>query len=154
MWDKNGREIRTGDIVQITGAYFKNDNAIYFVANSPGDYGWNGGFHSLHKVGKRGKVSAAKYNLCFWPISVCTNNYEKNVLARKWNREHAEIEIIESVPLQEVKGYFETKVTEAQERIEWERRHYGEYESVRLKEDREQKAFYEEIVARVAERMQ
>lgn len=31
MFDKNGHEIKTGDIVEITGAYFKNDNGLYFV---------------------------------------------------------------------------------------------------------------------------
>lgn len=28
MLDKNGIEIKTGDIVRITGAYFKTDNAV------------------------------------------------------------------------------------------------------------------------------
>ena len=40
MFDKNGHEIKTGDIVEITGAYFKNDNGLYFVDNSPGDPNW------------------------------------------------------------------------------------------------------------------
>ena len=42
MLDKNGVEIRTGCIVEITGAYFKNDNGLYFVQRSPGDPSWCG----------------------------------------------------------------------------------------------------------------
>ena len=39
MLDKNGIEIKTGDVVEITGAYFKNDNGLYFVERSAGDPG-------------------------------------------------------------------------------------------------------------------
>ena len=42
MLDKNGVEIRTGCIVEITGAFFKNDNGLYFVDRSPGDPSWCG----------------------------------------------------------------------------------------------------------------
>ena len=42
MLDKNGVEIKTGDIVEISGAYFKNDNGLYFVTHSPGDPTWSG----------------------------------------------------------------------------------------------------------------
>ena len=31
MFDKNGVEIRTGHIVKVTGAFFKNDNGLYYV---------------------------------------------------------------------------------------------------------------------------
>lgn len=37
MLDKNGVEICTGQVVKVTGAFFKNDNGLYFVDNSPGD---------------------------------------------------------------------------------------------------------------------
>ena len=58
MIDKNGIEIKTGMIVEITGAYFKNDNALYFVTNSPGDPSWCGSDHSLKRISKAGKISA------------------------------------------------------------------------------------------------
>ena len=154
MLDKNGREIKTGDIVRITGAYFRHDNSLYFVYRSPGDVNWCGNFHSLHKISKRGKVSTAKYNICFWPITSTVSSYEKTVLANEWNREHAEIEITENVPLHEVKAHFENEAAEVQESIDWERsRCYGTNESQRLKSDREYKAFLDTIVARVANRI-
>lgn len=62
MLDKNGVEIRTGCIVEITGAYFKNDNGLYFVQRSPGDPSWSGSDYCLKKIGKTGKISKAKYS--------------------------------------------------------------------------------------------
>ena len=35
MLDKNGIEIKTGDVVEITGAYFKNDNGLYGKSLKP-----------------------------------------------------------------------------------------------------------------------
>ena len=39
MLDKNGVELQAGMVVEITGAYFKNDNGFWFVENAPGDPG-------------------------------------------------------------------------------------------------------------------
>ena len=61
MTDKNGKEIVTGDIVRITGAYFKTDNSLYFVERSPGDLNWNGDIYSLRKIGKKGKVRTRSF---------------------------------------------------------------------------------------------
>lgn len=93
MTDKNGIEIKTGDIVEITGAYFKRDNGLYFVDNSPGDPNWCGNDHCLKKISKTGKISTAKYNIAFWPISVYVNDRIKRAEANRWNDEHAQIEV-------------------------------------------------------------
>ena len=55
MQDKNGIEMKTGDIVEITGAYFKNDNGLYFIDCSPGDPNWCGSDYSLKRISKSGK---------------------------------------------------------------------------------------------------
>ena len=34
MLDKNGMEIKTGMVVEIKDAFFKNDNGLYFVEHS------------------------------------------------------------------------------------------------------------------------
>lgn len=117
MLDKNGVEIKTGQIVEITGAYFKNDNGLYFVTRSPGDPGWCGSDHSLTKISKRGKISKAKYNLCFWPISVCVSDRFKAAEARTWNKEHAEIEVKSIKNMTEVASYFQAKVDELDDPI-------------------------------------
>ena len=35
MVDKNGVEMKTGDVVLISGAFFKNDNGLWFIERSP-----------------------------------------------------------------------------------------------------------------------
>ena len=70
MLDKNGMEIKTGMVVEIKDAFFKIDNGLYFVEHSAGDPDWCGSDHSLRKISKRGKISQAKHNLCFWPIGI------------------------------------------------------------------------------------
>lgn len=109
MLDKNGMEIKTGDVVEISGAYFKNDNGLYFVAHSPGDPGWSGSDHSLQKISKTGKLSTAKHNLCFWPIMITTNSWAKRAEAKSWNKEHATIEVRTDIDRSQVAGYFEGK---------------------------------------------
>lgn len=93
MNDQNNVRIKTGDVVEITGAYFKNDNGLYFVQYAPGDPGWLGNYCSLRRVRKSGEISAAKYSLCSWPISTYVNDREKRAAADCWNLEHAKIEV-------------------------------------------------------------
>lgn len=92
MLDKNGMEIKTGMVVEIKDAFFKNDNGLYFVEHSAGDPDWCGSDHSLRKISKRGKISQAKHNLCFWPIGIFISDRFKAAEARTWNKEHATIE--------------------------------------------------------------
>ena len=106
MMDKNGREIKTGDVVRISGAYFKTDNALYFVDNSPGDPSWSGSDYSLYRICKNGKISKGKYTVCFWPLKSYVSDREKNALAREWNAEHAEIEVLDGIDRTEIKGHF------------------------------------------------
>ena len=37
MVDKNGRQIQTGDVVLVSGGYFKSDNGLFAVIHAPGD---------------------------------------------------------------------------------------------------------------------
>jgi hypothetical protein len=107
MIDKNGIEIKTGDVVEITGAFFKNDNGLYFVEHSAGDPDWCGSDHSLRKISKKGKISTAKYNIGFWPIMITTNSWEKRIEARSWNSEHAEIEVKRDIDRSEIAKHFQ-----------------------------------------------
>ena len=123
MLDKNGKEIKTGQIVKVSGAYFQNDNGLYFVDNSPGDPTWCGSDYSLKKICKNGRISTAKRNICFWPISCFCSDAEKNRTARRWNAEHAEIEIIALSNMSEVKAHFEAQaqaLEKAMERHRWD----------------------------------
>lgn len=126
MIDKNGREIRTGDVVLIEGAFFKNDNRLYFVENSPGDPNWYGGYYSLRKISKRGKISTAKYSLGSWPIHIFTTDRTKAAQGHEWNKEHATIEIVENVPTKDILLYFAELVEDAKDAAKRERDFFGE----------------------------
>ena len=126
MLDKNGREIKTGDTVKISNAYFKNDNGFYFVDNSAGDASWSGTDHSLKKISRKGKISTAKYNICFWPISVFVSDRTKRAEANEHNRKYAEIEIVDDIDKTEIIKYFEEMANDTDTEIERLRRIFGE----------------------------
>lgn len=106
MLDKNGVEIRTGDVVRISGAYFKNDNGLWFVEHSPGDPSWCGSDHSLRRICRSGKLSTAKDNICFWPIAVFVSDRAKRAEAGAWNKAHAEIEVVQLPHKAEIIAHF------------------------------------------------
>lgn len=126
MTDKNNVEIKAGDIVEITGAYFKHDNALYFVEHIPGDPGWNGGDICLHMIGKSGKLSSTKYSTCFWPLKAYVNDREKAARANLWNSEHAQIEVRTDINQSFVAGWFRKAADDLSVTIEWHKLHFGE----------------------------
>lgn len=131
MLDKNGNEMKTGMIVEITGAYFKNDNGLWFIEHSPGDPCWNGRDHSLKKIGKTGKISTTKYNVTFWPLSSYVSDRNKTAAANAHNREHAQIEIVTIENMQEVKAYFQREADETAAILEdYQRRWPGDTETI------------------------
>lgn len=108
MLDKNGVEIKTGMVVKIDGAYFKNDNGVYLVTNSPKDPQWVGHYYSLRRINKRtGALSVAKNNIGSWPIGCFSNSYDTRQKCNAWNSENATIEVIGGIPLREAVDYFE-----------------------------------------------
>lgn len=102
MFDMNGVEIKAGDIVKIDGAYFKNDNGLYFVESAPGNSWWSGDDCCCKKISKTGKISKSTRNICFWPIMVCVSNYSKKMEARAWNEKNATIEVVKIKNMDEV----------------------------------------------------
>ena len=130
MTDKNGKEIKTGDIVKIEGGYFKRDNGIFLVKHSHGDPSWGSTDYSLHKCNKKGEESKASHSIAFWPLMVTVNNREKRLEARQHNKEHATIEVISEVKTYKLhvtqemgwsEHEYETIATEAdyQEMLTW-----------------------------------
>jgi hypothetical protein len=94
MTDKNGKEMKTGDVVLISGAYFKNDNGMYKIEHSPGDANWTGKDYSLRKLNKNG-TTVKNNSTGFWPILVFINDPFKYRAAKAHNAENAKIEVIE-----------------------------------------------------------
>lgn len=153
MKDKNGTEIKTGMIVEITGAFFKNDNGLYFVTASPGDRFWNGNEHCLTRISKAGKVSTAKYRICFWPISVFGGSQARRVEARAWNKDHAEIEVKQIGNMEEVIAHFEEARNQAKDALDRTVLSFGE-DSPFTDNDRAILAEYEEIIFEIRGRME
>lgn len=150
MLDKNGVEIKTGDIVEITGAFFKNDNGLYFVQHSPGDPSWSGRDHSLKRISKSGKISKAKHNLCFWPIGVFVSDREKTAKAHQWNKEHATIEIKEPCrDMSEVAAFFQAKADELAEQVRKDILRWGE-EASHVQSAKTAQAHYEAVARAIA----
>ena len=148
MLDKNGIEIKTGDVVKIEGAYFKNDNGFWFVEHSAGDADWCGSDHGLVKISKSGKISTAKRNLCFWPIMITTNSYEKRVEAKAWNQEHATIEVVTGIDRSEIAKCFEEKAENLNkyiERLSWD---FGE-ESQTVKDNLKVQEHYKKVASEI-----
>ena len=133
MVDKNGIEIKTGGIVEITGAYFKNDNGLYFVESSPGDPSWSGRDHCLKRISKAGKISKAKHGICFWPIGIFINNRAKATEARRWNEEHAQIEVKVIGDMSEVTAFFQAKAAAMDEQIRRSGYDFGEDSDIVVK---------------------
>ncbi|MDO4315126.1 MAG: hypothetical protein Q4C45_05065 [Oscillospiraceae bacterium] len=150
MLDKNGVEIKTGAIVEISGAYFKNDNGLYFVTHSPGDPSWCGSDHCLKKISRKGKISTAKHNLCFWPIAVFVSDTSKRAAAGRWNKEHAEIEVKTVQDMSEVAAFFQAEADGLNEQIRRLVWNFGEDhpEAVQL---RKTQAHYEAVARAVME---
>ena len=146
MFDKNGIEIKAGQIVEISGAYFKNDNGVYFVDYAPGDPNWTGKQYSLKKISKKGKISKAKRNICFWPISAFVNDPWKRAEANEWNRDHATIEIRSGIDRSEVKAHFAQRAAETAESVKYYAQKWGEDNEV-VKRYRKEIAHCEKLCA-------
>ncbi len=148
MLDMNNVEIKTGDIVEISGAYFKNDNGLYFVERSAGDPGWSGSDHCLRKISKTGKLSTAKHNICFWPIMITTNSWMKRAEAKQWNAEHARIQVRNDIDRSKVAGHFMSEAESmipAIERMSWD---FGK-DSKCVMDQKERKSFLESIAKEI-----
>ena len=144
MNDKNNRTMKTGDVVEITGAYFKNDNGLYFVEHTPGDPNWSGRDHCLRRIKRNGELSTAKDNICFWPIHAFVNSRDKRAAANQWNREHAEIEIKTFPHTEHIAAYFASEADSLDvtiKRYTWD---FGE-DCQTVKDTKETQAFYRSV---------
>lgn len=148
MSEYKGNEFKTGDVVRIQNAYFKNDNGLYYVDNAPGDPSWSGRDFCLKKISKTGKLSKAKYNIAFWPLISFVSNYQKNVEARVWNKENATIENASVSDVSEIAAAFVERADNMEQAIvrrEWDFGKDNEW----VKKDREIQAFYRSVAERL-----
>lgn len=120
MLDRNNREIRTGDFVKISGAYFATNNGLWLVTNGndrPGDP--DGGSVWLDKVKKNGElcVERAGTTICL-PLSYYCSDWKKNRAAREHDRDNLRYEVIDGIPTFYAAKYFRDKAANHMERYE------------------------------------
>lgn len=115
MSDQNA-PITTGDICEITGAYFKTDNGLWLVTSCEGDPTTSGSGLTLHKLGKSGKLLESGSTTAFWPLKSFCSDRRKNAAAREHNREHAQIRRVDGVPTYYAARYFREHAEAAAER--------------------------------------
>lgn len=144
MTDKNNRTMKTGDVVEITGAYFKNDNGLYFVEHTPGDPNWSGRDHCLRRIKRNGELSTAKDNICFWPIHAFVNSQDKRAAANQWNQEHAEIEIKTFPHTEHIAKFFAAEADSLDATIKRYTWDFGE-DNQTVKDAKETQAFYRSV---------
>ena len=128
MQDKNGIEIKLGDVVKIEGAYFKKNNGYWFVEHSAEDTLWSGDDCSLRKMSKSGKLSVTE-EICFWPLTYFCSSSQKNHDARRHDRNHATIEIVHNISTCYVSQHFAERADKMNEMGEFYQRKLMETES-------------------------
>lgn len=133
LTDKNGIEMKTGDIVKIENAYFKNDNGFYYIENTPGDLSWCGNEYSLHKICKNGKLSTASNHIAFWPLAAFCNDRAKNYAAREHNKQFATIEIIDDIDNADIIAVFDKQAADQAENAKTYSYRFGENSEVTTK---------------------
>lgn len=149
MVDKNGRQIQTGDVVLVSGGYFKSDNGLFAVIHAPGDPGWYGESCCLNKLCRSGKLSEGKYATAFWPIAVNAGSWRTKMDAKSWNAANAEILVVDDVNHSYIAENFMELAEHTQVAADLTRQSFGDdYDEVKRLENL--KAFYISVADRAA----
>lgn len=147
MQDKNGIEMKTGMVVEIKNAFFKNDNGKYVIEHTPGDPTWCGKDYSLRRIKRNGEL--AKTNpICFWPICTFVSDKFKNIEAKAWNTENATIEVLDFANMSPIADHFNEEADAMEGRMEYDRRYFGEASNAYMK-DVEIRDFYRKVAASI-----
>lgn len=125
MLDKNGIEMKTGDAVKVSGAYFKIDNGLYFIDHTPGDPSWCGRSYGMKGINKNGTMSKTR-SCAFWPLESFLSDRHKSAYADKYNKENAKIEIVHNIPVESMIKHFAEEKESAEDRRDFAAYNWGE----------------------------
>ena len=142
---KEDTPMKTGDIVQVSNAYSKSYNGLYFIQHSPGDPGWLGTDYSLRRVTKSGKLSTSSYNTHFWPLKTFSNSREYCAKADAWNAEHAQITPATVKDLSYIAAHFQQQAEDTKKYADRHAWDWGE-DHPETQKFRTLQAFYESVV--------
>ena len=78
-----------------------------------------------------------------------TNSYKKRVEGNTWNKEHAEIEILNTIPTIEIKAYFEKEAKENEDIENDYMLRFGEQSEI-TKQAKTAKEHYKKLAAKIS----
>lgn len=141
-------EFKTGDIVEISGAFFKCDNGLFLVNKSYENphYNCEKGEYAFLKISKNGKIN--KKSCTLFPLRAFVNDSKKRIAANSWNKENVKIKLASVSDKSEVIAYFQEEADNAAARaknIAWD---WGEDSSV-VKMEKAAAEFYQDVVNRL-----
>lgn len=126
LTDSNGEALHLGDIVEVSGGYFKNSNGLFFLEGEPGANGsvW------LRKLNKSGKLPMSG-DVQSWPLTSYCSDPRKSREAKNHNRTNAKITKAANVNTWHVAEWLKQRANDCLEKAERERRNWGENDAVR-----------------------
>lgn len=141
-------EFKTGDIVEISGAFFKCDNGLFVVNRSYENphYDCEKGEYAFLKISKNGKIN--KKSCTLFPLRAFVNDAKKRVAANAWNKENVKIKKASVSDMSEVISHFQEEADNAAARaknIAWD---WGEDAPV-VKMEKDAAEFYQGVVNRL-----
>ena len=84
MNDSNGREIRTGDFITISGAYFNSNNGLWLVEHASDAPDYSSDTVWMHKVKKNGELCVDRAgSSTSLPFGYYCSDRDKNRAARE-----------------------------------------------------------------------
>lgn len=149
MLDKNGVKVKAGDIVRVEGGYFNNSNGLFFViqdGTNPGNLADDTRV-TLLRLCKNGRLSKAKDSLCMFPPACYCNDRMKRMVVRRWNAEHAAIEVVEGTGNEHVLAWFREKA-ESFRKLERQQELMG-FSDVSVKLCADTAKWHEDVAARL-----
>ena len=123
MLDTNNREIRTGDFIRISGAYFNSANGVYLVTSdgqTPDRYGGN---VWMHKVKKNGELCLNRAGTtCSLPMGYYCSDASKNRAAKEHDKINLRYEVVDDVPTFYAAEHFKEQAAKCAEVVEHKKR--------------------------------
>lgn len=141
-------EFKTGDIVEISGAFFKCDNGLFLVNKSYENphYNCEKGEYAFLKISKNGKIN--KKSCTLFPLRAFVNDAKKRVAANAWNKENVKIKLASVSDKSEVIAHFQEEADNAAasaKNYAWD---WGEDSAV-VKMEKAAAEFYQGVVDRL-----
>ncbi len=149
MKDSNGKEIRTGDFVRVSGAYFKTSNGLFLVTSAGDTPNCYGGSVWMHKVKQSGELCVNRAGSTqSLPIGYYCSDARKNREAKAHDAENLRFEVVDNVPTYYAAEHFRAEAQKYGEQAEYQRQQFG---NDRAEQARTLSDFYTAVAERLAE---